>query len=117
MRAESVALLEVLVTHHRATCRRSDRAAPPRETCLITYGALCQRAGVPNLTRVVGQSLLEVAQWCEERALPPINSLAVNAETRMPGENYDVAPNCSLLDWPADADACIRCRDYPARAQ
>jgi hypothetical protein len=74
---------------------------------------MCDRAGVPHLTRSPGRFLAEVAKWCEDRGLPPINALAVNGNTGMPGDNYDGAPGCHLLTWPAEVNAAIRCRDYP----
>jgi len=37
----------------------------------------------------------------------------VNAESRMPGEGYDDAENCSVVNWPAEAAACLAFEDYP----
>jgi hypothetical protein len=115
MRLESRALLAVLLEHHRFRVYRQDGTVPSWDECRITYGDLCSQAGVPHLTRNPGVFLAEVAAWCfaHNPRLPPINALAVNAETDMPGDNYDLAPGCSLLNWPAERDAVIRCRDYP----
>jgi hypothetical protein len=33
----------------------------------------------------------------------------------MPGDNFEVAPGCSLLDWPAQAQACIDFTGHPDR--
>ncbi|MEE8449562.1 MAG: hypothetical protein V3S39_08005, partial [Thermodesulfobacteriota bacterium] len=91
MTAEAQALLKVLLDHHKRTCRGP--SGPPRDVdaYLIPYGTLCDRAGVPYLTRGVGKFLQEVAEWCHNNGWPPINSLAVNQDTRMPGEGYDLA--------------------------
>jgi hypothetical protein len=82
-------------------------------SCIIAYGPLCELAGYPDIVRSVGRYLQETAEWCAEHGLPPLNALAVNGETRMPGESYDVAPGCSLLNWEAEVRACIDYPDYP----
>jgi hypothetical protein len=110
---EAKALARTLLSHHRQVCRSNAGSPPSIDRCLVTYGALCERAGVPHLTHTVGHFLEEVARWCEERGWPPINSLAVNRETRMPGEGYDQAPGCSLLGWPAQLEKCIAFDGYP----
>lgn len=83
---------------------------------MIPYSVLCQRAGVPHLTRIPGAFLQEIAEWCAENRWPPLNSLAINELEGQPGSHYDVAPGCSILNWPAEVDACIAWRDYPDRA-
>jgi hypothetical protein len=103
----------VLLEHHRNHCVRADGSIPPRNDCLITYGDLCSQAGVPHVTRSPGTFLLEIAEWCATKSWPPLNALAVNADSLMPGDNYNVAPGCSLLNWPAEVDACIAFRSYP----
>ena len=115
MKPQAKALLEVLLRHHSQTCTGS--LVPPREACLITYGDLCERAGMQGQTRVVGPLLREIAEWCSTRGYPPINALVVNRETRIPGDNYDQAPGCHLLNWPQDVDACIAFRSYPRRSE
>jgi hypothetical protein len=40
--------------------------------------------------------------------------LAVNQDSRIPGDNYDVAPGCSLFGWPGEAEPCITFGGYPA---
>jgi hypothetical protein len=113
MRPESLAMLRVLLEHHRYSIYNEQGIVPPWLQCRITYGNLCEQAGVPHLTRNPGSFLAEVASWCAARGLPPINALAVNNETDMPGDNYDLAEGCSLLTWPAEHNAAIRCREYP----
>jgi hypothetical protein len=113
MRDESRAMANELLAHHWRVCVLRGGRFPPRNDCKITYGDLCERAGVPYLTRNPGQFLLEVAEWCEFHGWPPINALAVNAETGVPGDNYEVAPGCSLLRWPDEVDAAIAFREYP----
>jgi hypothetical protein len=48
--------------------------------------------------------------------MPPLNSLAVNAQTGIPGASYDGAGGFHTVDWPRDVDACIRIGKYPATA-
>jgi hypothetical protein len=114
MRAESRALCRELLLHQATVA-----AHPPGKRILarhytIAYGDLCTRAGVPHLTRIVGQFLVEVAEWCEAAGFPPLNSLAVNSETGVPGEGYDGAGGFAMDDWPSDVEACIRFNNYPA---
>ena len=102
-------LTEELLNHHRLVCSE-DRSI---DSCVITYGDLCERAGVPQIVRSVGRYLQETAEWCDENGLPPINALAVNAESRMPGESYDLAPGCARLNWDTDVRKSINCQNYP----
>jgi hypothetical protein len=115
MKAESIAMFQELLDHHRLVCVRADGTSPPRSACVISYGELCSRAGVPHLTRYPGRFLQEIAECCAANHWPPINSLAINAEEGHPGSHYDVAPGCSLLNWPAEVDECIAFRGYPER--
>ena len=115
MRLESRALCGELLLLHRTTTAKhppGKHVIPGQHT--IAYGELCARAGVPHLTRVVGGFLLEIAEWCQAAGFPPLNSLAVNSESGMPGDSYDGAGGFAIIDWPADVDACIRFRGYPA---
>jgi hypothetical protein len=114
MRAESRALCRELLLHHQA----KTAAHPPGMRVIaryytIPYGDLCTRAGVPHLTRIVGQFLAEVAEWCEASGFPPLNSLAVNSDTGIPGEGYDGAGGFAIVDWPADVEACVGFTGYP----
>ena len=111
MSPEAKALAQALLDHHRQVCRPDKQATI--ESCLITYGALCERAEVAHLKAVAGRYLREVAQWCHENGWPPLNALAVNQETRKPGHGYDGAPDCSLARWPDQAAACASFEDYP----
>jgi hypothetical protein len=106
MSPEAIALARVLVDHHRQV--RGRGWSPNRlDLCVIPYGTLCDKAGLSYLTRSVGRFLQEVAGWCSANGWPPINSLAVNEETRMPGEGYDRAPGCDLLKWPETVQSFI----------
>jgi hypothetical protein len=79
----------------------------------LAYGVLCERAAVPWLTRSVGSFLGELATWCSESGFPPLNSLAVNAATRLPGDGYYSAEQCKL--WPTEVRACLTFDGYPAK--
>jgi hypothetical protein len=83
---------------------------------VISYGVLCQRVGAPFLTHCVGHFLGEIAECCANNCWPPLNALAVNSETGMPGEGYDDADGCSLLHWPDEIKRCIAFDRYPASA-
>ena len=82
----------------------------------ITYGDLCAAAAVPIPAIAVSPFLLEIAEWCEAASFPPLNSLAVNAGTGIPGASYDGAGGFDIIDWPRDAEACIRFDGYPSTA-
>lgn len=116
MRPESLALLRALLEHHANVCVPSNGRLPPHEDCVIAYEMLCNEAGTPHITRVIGTFLLEVAQWCAARGHQPINALAVNGDTGRPGENYGAAPGCSNLNWDAEVDAVIAYQNYPQAA-
>lgn len=98
MTPQAQALYSELLAHHAHVCENHHLDPPHIDACVIPYGVLCSQAGVPELTRRVGDYLLEIARYCHSRGWPPINSLAVNVDTRMPGDSYDVAPGCSLLE-------------------
>lgn len=112
----ATALSEILFDHHRS----ATALHPPGQKqfsikkYLISYGELCERAGVPHLTRDVGTYLGEVADWCAARGWPAINSLAVQADSRMPGVGYDGAGDglCSLVNWEEEVTQCIRFSKY-----
>ena len=114
MSPEAEALAQALLDQHKDVCRQPG-APSSVDSCLVTYGELCSRARVPYLTHKVGHFLQQVAHWCEENGWPPINALAVNQETRMPGGGYDGAPGCNLLEWPTEVKACIEFRGYPGK--
>lgn len=113
VRPQSRALAQGLLDHLRHMRSLKDTKWIRLEEWVIPYRELCERAGVPELTRCVGNFLVEIADWCTENSWPPLNSLAVNDESRMPGHGYDGAPGCSLLHWPDEAEACIRFENYP----
>lgn len=110
------ALTYALLEHHRDVCVPHTFRPPIIDQCLITYGDLCERAGQSGIARSVGRFLQEVAEWCAQNGWPPLNSLAVNKDSRMPGDNYNVAPGCSLLGWPTEAAKCIEFGGYPDSA-
>jgi len=111
MTAEARALARALLDHRR----RVSVAGQSRdsESCAISYGHLCERAGLPHLKPTVGKYLREIAEWCHDNGWPPLNALAVNHETRRPGRGYDGAPGCSRERWEDDVIACINFADYP----
>ncbi len=101
---------ELLVWHaHIRANRRADAWALGD---LAPYKKLCERAGIGGAERIVGPYLGELAEWCKRNDLPPLNSLAVNAQTRIPGVGYDGAPNCSYETWVEDVGRCLATQ-YP----
>jgi hypothetical protein len=115
MRPESKALGQVLLDHHREITLQN----PPPERkfsvdpYLIAYGDLCSRARVPELVRIVGGYLAEIADLCATNDWPPLNALAVNSESRLPGDGYDEAVGCSEKNWSVEVAQCIRFAGYP----
>lgn len=107
------ALADVLLAHRTAAVALH----PPGKRIItsryvIAYGDLCAKAGVPHLTRTVGVFLQEIADWCDQHGVPPLNSLAVNGD--VPGDGYDGAGGFTIVQWPNDLEACIRSDNYPA---
>jgi hypothetical protein len=80
----------------------------------IAYGILCARAAFPGSPEGVGPYLREIAEWCNASGFPPLNALAVNATTGIPGDSYNGAGGFSIINWPADLAACVRFTGYPA---
>lgn len=113
-------LARALLRHHEDTCRQFGVRKPKEVTdrminrSVISYGILCNRAGVPSLTQRSGLFLGEIAEWCHKNRWPPLNALAVREDTRMPGQGYDGAVGCSLLRWADDIRKCIAFARYPA---
>jgi hypothetical protein len=113
MTFEARALAQALLDHHKRSCRPLRKATPNIESCLITYGSLCEEAGLPHLKPTIGIYLREIAQWCHENGWPPLNSLAVNHESHRPGRGYNAAPGCNLERWSDQVSACVSFADYP----
>jgi hypothetical protein len=113
MTEEAQALMRVLLRRHDEVCKNFNVTGPDQVDegmilrSVISYGVLCERAGAPFLTRIVGQFLGEVAELCAENTWPPLNSMAVNGDTNRPGEGYDTAVNCSFAEWERDVRRCI----------
>jgi hypothetical protein len=110
MTPEAEVLARVLLDHHIQVSRGEIRSV---DSCLITYGDLCERAGLPQIKPAVGKFLREIAEWCHDNGWPPLNALVVNHDTRRPGHGYDSAPGCSLDRWHEGAAACIQFAGYP----
>jgi hypothetical protein len=82
---------------------------------LISYSTLCGQAGVPFMTHSSGGPLEEIAAYCEQHHWPPINALAVNHDSRYPGEGYFSAPGCShtLDGWVEDVRTVLAFDRHP----
>jgi hypothetical protein len=117
MRTESRLLANALLEHHRKlTAEYPPGNAILIRRYLITYHVLCNEAGVQHVTRVVGDFLGEVADWCAQQGYPPLNSLAVSKDTGIPGDGYDKAGGiCHIARWPREAETCIRFAAYPEK--
>jgi hypothetical protein len=102
----------------RLKCHAAIRANKTPDTVtphdLLPYGKLCTEVGLGYLTRTVGIFLGELAEWCYANDLPPLNSLAINAEEMKPGPGYDGAAGCSEITWWQEVMACVAA-EYPAR--
>ena len=113
MSPEARALAQALLDHRKRVCGPRRGMDFNLDACLIPYGELCQHAGISHLKPSVGKFLREIAQWCHENGWPPLNSLAVNHQTRRPGQGYNGAPGCSLEHWLDQARDCIAFDGYP----
>jgi len=113
MSPEAQKLAQALLDHHRKVCCLRNQAGSSVDSCLITYGDLCERAGLPHLKSTVGRYLREVAQWCHDNGWPPLNALAVNHDTQRPGRGYDRAPGCNRETWQDEVAASINFSGYP----
>jgi hypothetical protein len=112
MRPETVQLAaRLLQCHAQIRAARTPATVTPKD--LIPYGKLCDDSGLSYLTRGVGPFLGELAQWCFDRGLPPLNSLAINAGELKPGPGYDDAAGCSEITWWKEVQACVGAQ-YPA---
>jgi hypothetical protein len=120
MRPESRALGQALLNHHRQKISQYPPQPGRRlnvDRYVIPYGDLCSIANVRHITRIVGEFLAELAEWCADNGWPPINSLAVNGGTRVPGEGYDGAGGglCNTALWPSEVEQCITFNRYPTQ--
>jgi hypothetical protein len=116
----ALVLARELLRHHEQACRQNGVHKSKEVTdetinrSVISYGTLCDRAGIPFLTQRSGRFLGEIAEWCYKNRWPPLNALAVREDTRMPGQGYEGTIGCSLLRWPDDIRKCIAFARYPA---
>ncbi len=115
MTSEARALAQVLLDHQKWVRRAEIDDGTTLESYLLSYGDLCDEAGLADLKPAVGKFLREVAGWCHENGWPPLNALTVNHDSRRPGRGYDSAPGCSLERWRDQAAACIAFTNYPKR--
>jgi hypothetical protein len=111
VKPEAEAMLRFLLEHHRQVC--IDQGWTALRDCTTTYGVMCREAGVPHLIRRMWPFLYEVAEWCQERNLPPINALVVLDGDGVPGASYANAPGYSLANSVDEAERVIRERRYP----
>lgn len=113
MTSQARALAQALLDHRQQVYCSQHGEGAEMASCLITYGDLCERAGVSELKPIVGRFLREIAQWCHENGWPPLNSLAVNHASHRPGHGYNDAPGCNLERWSDQVSACVSFADYP----
>ena len=81
---EAVAICQVLLNHQRSLLRLPER--PPFQQCMLTYGDVCEGAGLPLFIEPVSRCLWEIAEFCADNGWPPLNALVVNARTHEPGK-------------------------------
>jgi hypothetical protein len=116
MTPQARALAQALLAHRREVCQAALTRDSSVDSFVITYADLCERAGLAHIKPTIGKFLREIAEWCHDNKWPPLNSLAVNSETRRPGRGYDRAPGCHLERWSEDATRCIYFTGYPEAA-
>lgn len=109
-----------LFKRHQEKCGRFTGAAAAVTEDLIkeatiSYKALLIKVGAPeSLAESIGNYLGEVAEWCDERGMPPVNALAINASFGMPGPGYFTAAGATEK-WESDVRKCIAFKGYPSR--
>jgi hypothetical protein len=109
MKPESRRLLNALLRRHHAIINGNIDASVI-DCCVVSYADLCEFAGLDRaLAHPSGNFLIEIHEWCIGRGLPPINALAVNEYTRIPGEGYPNRDRC----WATDVENVISCTEYP----
>lgn len=79
----------------------------------IFYKKLWRAVGTGR--KKIGRPLKEIAEWCRDHNLPPLNALAVSRKTYEPSEKYDGAGGFRLVNWPSDVRKVLACRKYPKR--
>ena len=88
MSPEARALLNVIPNHHREVVRQSREPLKDIDSALISYGILCDKAGLSYLFRNVGPFLREIAERCQVFHKSPdyeaFLSLLKDAKTRHP---------------------------------
>lgn len=107
----------VLLTRHRRLCTKARRALAEIpddfvEDVVISCMTAAHLIGATN-PHSVGTYLRELAKWCYDKDLPPLNALVITERLGMAGHGYYKAPGCR--NWHVDVRRCIACRDYPAR--
>jgi len=112
---EAGALAQELLDHHKRFGRAPTNNGTNLESRLLSYGDLCERAGLAHLKPMVGKWLREIALWCHENGWPLLNALAVNYKTLRPGCGYGDAPGCSSDRWRDQVTACMRFKGYPGK--
>lgn len=112
MSAISKKLYQTLLDHHLSVRISEPIKDTQIDPCLMTYARLCDESGMPGAEVGVGKFLAEIAEYCQVNGWPPINALAVNSSSRMPGEKYDLAEGCSILHWPQQVIDVLLCHDY-----
>lgn len=106
--------LYVELRNRHAEVRRTMMDEPVL-TIGANYAVLIERARVPLSPKNCGRQMEHIAEWCKEHSLPPLNALAVNADSHMPGEGYDGAADdyCHIRRWPEEVEAVRQCGEYP----
>lgn len=108
-----------LLERHRRLCapldiQRSEEVTRKMiDDSVISYKTLCESINAGEVTHGVGKFLFELAKWCEASGVPPINSLAVSAQSKNPGTGYFLAPGGE--DWDLRVKECIAYKSYPYR--
>ena len=72
--------------------------------------------GTPNRALQQTAGADRFSPTCSSMPAAELDRSAVNAETRIPGESYPLAPGCSIVGWPDEATAVIVFTGYPATA-
>ena len=111
---------DALLTRHSQICLKftgkpEDVSEDLKGEAIISYKELLDVIGAPESLAVsIGRYLGELAEWCQERDLPPINALAVNGKFEKPGAGYYIASGCGE-NWEREVRDCIAYKKYPPK--
>jgi hypothetical protein len=110
-------LFRVLLRRHERLCR--DLGVTPEtvtdeliKRCTIYYGDLRKAAKVSIPPIGIGRYLDEIGEYCENKAFPLLNALAISKTFEKPGLGYEGAHGGNRRLWHKQVRECIAFGGY-----